>query len=79
MDPFMAVRLQRGTEHLHRLGPRVIAEFLLELAERIGGLPAATALLVEYERLSPRLIRATGLQPQPLRSVPRDLGRGGAP
>lgn len=82
MDPFATVRLQRGTEHLHRLGPRVIAEFLLELAGKIGGLPAATALLVEYERLSPRLIRATGgdrFPPRPLRSVPRDLGRGGAP
>ena len=46
-------RLQRGAEHLHRLGPRAMAEFLAELGRRIGGTPACLSLLNEYSRLTP--------------------------
>lgn len=74
IDPFAALRLQRGVEHLAQLGPRAIAEFLVELAGQIGGLPATLALLAEYERrLTPAMLRLTGGDRFPtrrLRAVP---------
>ena len=54
------VRLHRGAEHLHKLGPRALAEFLSELGNRIGGGPACLGLLNEYSRLSPGQVRAAG-------------------
>jgi hypothetical protein len=67
LNPFTAIRLQRGAEHLHRLGPRAMAELLAELAGSIGGIPAIIGLLAEYERR---------LSPEPLRRVDGDrLGR----
>lgn len=75
LDPFTALRVQRGVEHLHRLGPRAVAEFLGDVADQIGGMPAIVALLAEYERrLSPATLRATGGDRFParrLRMVPR--------
>lgn len=50
LDPFTAVRIQRGVEHLHRLGPHATAELLVELSSRIGGLPTVLTLLSEYQR-----------------------------
>jgi hypothetical protein len=82
LDPLDQVRLQRGAAHLHCLGPRATLEFLLELAGKIGGMPATLGLLIEYQRKSPALLRATSgdrFPPRPLRSVPRHLGRDGAP
>ena len=74
LDPFTRLRLQRGCEHLHRLGARPTAEFLAELGNRIGGMPAIFALLGEYEeRVSPRLSRLTGghkFPVRPLHAVP---------
>lgn len=74
LDPLSRLRLQRGAEHLHRLGARPTAEFLAEVGHRIGGMPAIFALLGEYEeRLSPRLLRSAGgdrFPPRPLRLVP---------
>ena len=61
LNPYTAIRLQRGAEHLHRLGPRAMAELLAELAGSIGGIPAIIGLLAEYERrLSPELLRRVG-------------------
>ena len=55
LDPFVARRLQRGVEHLHRGGPVALGEFIIALGDRIGGLPAALTLLNEFElRLVPR-------------------------
>ena len=75
VDPFTAQRLQRGAEHLHQLGPRATAELLLEVAARIGGLPAIVSVLGEFERrLTPEMLRALGgdrFPPRPLRMVPR--------
>jgi hypothetical protein len=75
LDPFTTHRLQRGSEHLGQLGPRAIAEFLVELAGQIGGMPATLGLLAEYERrLTPAMLRATGGDRFPtlrLRVVPR--------
>jgi hypothetical protein len=79
LDPLDQIRHQRRVEHLYRLGPRAIAEFLLELAGKIGGLPATTGLLIEYERVSPRMVRAVGgdvFTPRPLRLV---ASKGRAP
>ena len=71
--PLDSMRLQRGAEHLHRLGARATAELLEEIANRIGGLPAILVLLAEYERrLTPAMICAAGANrfpPRPLRKV----------
>jgi hypothetical protein len=75
LDPFVRLRLQRGVEHLHALGPRACAEFLVDVDQQIGGLPAIMRLLAEYqERMSPELLLALGgdrFPPRPLRVVPR--------
>ncbi len=74
LQPLDAARLHRGSEHLHRLGPRALAEFLTELGNRIGGTPACLRLLNEYGRLSPGQVRgAGGDRPvrRPLSVVPR--------
>ena len=75
LDSFTQLRLQRGCEHLHRLGPRVTAELLAEVDHRIGGMSCILGLLTEYEqRLSPRSLRLAGgdrFPPRPLRAVPR--------
>ena len=63
LDPLVRLRLQRGVEHLHQLGPRAI-----------GCLPAALELLGEFEqRITPAMLHATGGdQSAPwLRVVPR--------
>lgn len=61
LTPYQRLRIDRGAAHLHRCGPRATAEFLLQLSHTIGGLPAITALLTEYEaRLRPELLRAVG-------------------
>jgi hypothetical protein len=72
-DPFIAVRLQRGAEHLHRLGARATAELLAEVGHRIGGTPCILGLLTEYERLTPEMLRVTGGDkfPRRIRAVPR--------
>ncbi len=74
-DPLVALRLQRGAEHLHRCGARAMAEFLAELVRRGGCLPLILMLLAEYQaRLNPRLLRAAGgdrFPPRPLCEAPR--------
>jgi hypothetical protein len=72
MDNLTQLRLQRGAEHLHALGPRALAEFLAEVSGKIGGLPAIQSLLVEYQRLTPGMVRAAGgdrFPARPLRVV----------
>ncbi len=72
--PLDQARLHRGAEHLHRLGPRAMAEFLAELGSRIGGTPACLSLLNEYRRLAPGQVRAAGGDRpprRPLSTVPR--------
>jgi hypothetical protein len=75
LHPLVRLRLQRGAEHLHLLGPRALAEFLVEIDRRIGGGPCIFGLLAEYqERLSPELLRAVAADrfpKRPLRAVPR--------
>jgi hypothetical protein len=75
-DTLSTLRLQRGCEHLHGLGPRALAEFLNELGGRIGGRPCIAGLLAEWEgRLTPRMVRAAGGDcppPTPTRMVLRE-------
>jgi len=67
-DPFTALRWERGTQHLHALGPRAVAGFLEDLTARIGGMPAALGLLTEYERrLTAGMIVAAGADRFPTR------------
>ncbi len=79
ITPFDRMRLDRGAEHLHRLGARVTSKFLLELSATIGGQPAILRLLAEYQnRLSPALLQSAGGHRFPTRrprAVPSDLGR----
>jgi hypothetical protein len=66
-------QLQRGAEHLHRLGPRAIGEALAEIGLRSGDMTTAFAVVVEYqERLTPEKIRSAGADrfPPPLSIVP---------
>ena len=72
------VRLDHGAAHLCHLGERATAEFLAELARRIGGEPAIRGMLAEYAALTPGMIRAAGassLPPHRPRAVPAELGR----
>lgn len=64
-------RFQRDVEHLYSLGDRATAEFLAEVARRIGGMPAIQALLVEYRALSPTQVRAAGGDRFPPRALRR--------
>ena len=78
MDTFTMMRLHRDAAYLHSLGPRAVAGFVHDLAQRIGGMPAALALLAEYrQRITPQMLRATGGDrfPPHLHVVPREVGR----
>ncbi len=72
-DSLQMLCLQRGVEHLHKLGSRTTAEALAEMADRIGGWPALLGILAEYERrLTPAMVRTAGADrfpPRPLRQV----------
>ena len=73
LDPLVRLRLQRGAEHLHLLGPRALAEALAEIDHCIGGMPAILLVLGKYERFSPSLLRVVGgdrFPKRPLRVVP---------
>jgi hypothetical protein len=47
--PITENRFRRGAERLHRLGPKAITEFLVEIAAAIGGEPAISRKLTEFE------------------------------
>jgi hypothetical protein len=48
MSNLNSLGLQRGAEHLHRLGPRAIPELLAEVAQRTGDdAPSILDLLTE--------------------------------
>ena len=71
-DTLTRLRLQRGTQHLHALGPSAVAGFIEDLSARIGGLPAAVGLLAEYEtNLTPALTRVAERDCVPLCRVAR--------
>ncbi len=70
MTPAIRSRIEAGALHLHALGPRAVAELLLELA------PPEQVLdrLDRYRRISPGLLRAIGGDrfPPRLSPVPDD-------
>jgi hypothetical protein len=55
-----AVRFRRQIVHLHSLGVRPLAEFLVELADQTDGKSVILDLLAEYERLEPDAVRLVG-------------------
>jgi hypothetical protein len=72
IPPAARPQFEQSVLHLHALGPRATAEAFAEIAARIGGLPAITAVLNEYRALTPAQLRATGgdrFPPKPLRVV----------
>ncbi len=77
MTALDTLRLERGAAHLCRLGERATAEFLVELARRIGGEPAIYGLLAEYAVVTPGQVRAAGGSgfPRRVRAVPTDEAR----
>ena len=59
--PLFDARFRRHVEHLSRLGPKPIGEFLLQLAGTgDGGRTALVVLLEQYARLSPEAVKAIG-------------------
>jgi hypothetical protein len=73
-DLSIIARLERGAEHLHRLGAPAIAELLAEVGDRIGGIPCIVSLLAEYERrITPNMVRTAGGDwlPRHLQTAPR--------
>jgi hypothetical protein len=56
LDARATLRIQRGAEHLHRLGPRAISEFLIELAEAHDLVPALLDAIARYARLDPAIL-----------------------
>ena len=72
IPPAARPQFEQSIRHLHALGPRATAEAIAEIAARIGGLPAITAILNEYRNLNPTHLRATGgdrFPSRPLRRV----------
>jgi hypothetical protein len=61
MRPADILRLQRGAEHVHTLGPRAVAELLAQVAREGRDLPGTLDLLDDWRAgLSPEMIRAAG-------------------
>jgi hypothetical protein len=56
-----AISFRRQVMHLHALGPRAMAEILVEIADETGGAPVILKLLAEYEtRLDQATVRLVG-------------------
>lgn len=68
-----ALRLQRGAEHVHRLGARALAELLAELARDQCDLADTLDRLDRWRAgLTPELVHAAGgdrFAPRPLHEV----------
>jgi hypothetical protein len=79
LTPTDRVRLRRGAEHLHRLGARAIAEFIVEDADCPRRRQRALDRLDAWRvRLTPELLRAVGGDrfPPDIALVPDDLDEG---
>jgi hypothetical protein len=73
LDPHDRFRIERGSEHLHRLGARAIAEFLAEGIADGGDTPSLLNRLQRYQQLDPATLRAVGGDqfPPRLHAVPQ--------
>ncbi len=67
------LRLQRGAEHVHTLGPRAVAELLAQVAREGRDLPGTLDLMDQWRAgLSVETLTAAGgdrFPPRPLREV----------
>ncbi len=77
-DRLFNVRLPVLVQHLHDLGPRPVAECLLEIAGNDDGARITLlAALERYAKLDPATVRGVGgdvFPPVPLHEVPQDHG-----
>ncbi len=67
------MKFRRQVVHVHRLGPRVLAEFLAEIAEERNIRVVVERKLDRFAELDPAALDATGgdqFWPAPLREVP---------
>ena len=67
------LRMQRAALHVYKLGPRALAELLIELDRRAAPGIVVTALAA-FAAITPAVIRAAGgdrMPPRPLRELPR--------
>jgi hypothetical protein len=75
IDPNSRFELERRVEHLRKLGPRSIGEFLLDFSNCTpGDLCSILDLLSNYQEMEPATVHALGGNrfPRPLlRLVPR--------
>ena len=56
-----AIRFRRQALHLHALGPRAVAEILVEIARQADCASVILELLAEYEdRLTPDMLHMVG-------------------
>jgi hypothetical protein len=79
LSTFDRLRLQRGAEHLHTLGPRAVAEFLAEIGTHHGCFDDVLARLGVWRRLSPEVVRIVGGDRFPHRMYEVPLPRERAP
>ena len=73
-DVVADLQFRRQVERLHRLGDRVLGEFLAEIGAELGVQTPIDAKLARYAELEPEAIEAAGgggFWPVPLRKVPR--------
>ncbi|MBR0661338.1 hypothetical protein [Neoroseomonas oryzicola] len=67
------LHIQRGAEHLCRMGPRGLAEFLHDLGERTGTVAEIADMLAEWRRLDPALLGAVLAQFAGARQFPPSI------
>jgi hypothetical protein len=60
LSPLNRLRIERGARHLHSLGPRAVAEFLIEIGRQHACMDGVLAQLRDYGQLSPSMIRTAG-------------------
>jgi hypothetical protein len=73
LDPLDRLRIERGSEHLYRLGARSVAEFLAEGIASGDDITSLLDRLQRYQHYDPAILRAVGGDrfPRRLRAVPR--------
>ena len=59
-QPLAGPRFERQIEHLHRLGPRILAELLGEIATATGQPALIAGRVAAYAALDPALVRFIG-------------------
>ena len=60
MNSIQYLRLQRDVEHLHKLGPRALAELLLDIVGPVGEIELLLNSLERYRQVTPELLQAVG-------------------